>query len=412
MTTVNEAPTRHLVEVGARLPFVARPARLVTVFIGYCQRVVDPPASVGTPLEQIDTPALLIDLDALDENISRMAQVVSTSGVRLRPHAKTHKCPAIAHRQIARGAVGVCCQTVGEAEVMASGGVTDILITNEVWGASKLARLAALARRVKLAVCVDDHRNVAELSEAALSYGSSIEVLVEINVVGDIRCGVDPEGPALALARKAASSPGLRFAGIQAYAGKAQHVREHASRQAAIRRAVEAATATKRLLESNGLECSWVTGSGTGTYYLEAASGVYTELQAGSYVFMDADYGRNLKADGEPFRDFEQSLFVYSTIMSRPTEESAVLDAGIKSSSFDSGPPVLCGVDDTEWLGGGDEHFRVRTPGRTFPFAHGAKVRLIPGHCDPTVNMYDWYAGVREQRVESLLPVAARGCSR
>jgi 3-hydroxy-D-aspartate aldolase len=374
--------------------------------------VDSPPATIGMALESVDTPALLIDLDALDENIHRLRKTASTYGVRIRPHAKSHKSPAIALRQIAAGAVGMCCQKVGEAEAMAYGGITDILISNEVWGSTKLARLAALARQVRIAVCVDDEQNVTDLSAAAEAYGVDIGVLVEINVVGDVRCGVRAGAPALALAKKVASYPRLRFVGLQAYAGRAQHTREYSQRQAAVEYASQLVTKTKNLLERNGHECQCITGSGTGTYNLEAASGVYTELQAGSYIFMDADYGRNLAADGGPYRDFEQSLFIYSTVMSRPTKDSGVLDAGIKSSSFDSGPPTICGVDDPDLVRGGDEHLIVTAKGGHFPYELGDKVKLIPGHCDPTVNMYDWYVGVRNDRVEAVWPIAARGLNR
>lgn len=371
-----------------------------------------PPASIGMALESVDTPALLVDLDALDENIRRMAQAASSYGVRLRPHSKTHRSPVIALRQMAHGAVGVCCQKVGEAEVMAAGGVTDILISNEIWGASKLARIAALARQVKVAVCVDDGQNVADLNAAAGNYDARIAVLIDINVIGDVRTGVQPGEPALNLASKIAGSSRLRFAGLHAYAGKAQHIRDFATRQSVIKHAVELVATTRSLLEEEGLRCPWITGSGTGTYHLEGSSGVYTELQAGSYIFMDADYGQNRAADGGPYRDFVNSLFVYSTVMSKPAADSAVLDAGLKSSSFDSGPPTIFGVPDAEWVGGGDEHFNVRTPGVQFPYALGDKVKLIPGHCDPTVNMYDWIVGFRQDRVEAIWPIAARGYSR
>jgi 3-hydroxy-D-aspartate aldolase len=372
-----------------------------------------PPATIGMSLESVDTPALLIDLAALDENIRRMATAAASFGVRLRPHAKSHKSPAIALRQIGAGAVGVCCQKVGEAEAMAYGGISDVLISNQVWGATKLARLAALAGQVRIAVCVDDQQNIADISAAAEAYGVDIDVLVEINVVEDaFRCGVKAGEPALRLARMVASSPRLRFAGLQAYAGKAQHTREHSQRQAAIAYASELAAETKSLLERDGLECPRITGSGTGTYSLEGSGGVYTELQAGSYVFMDMDYGRNLGEDGGPYRDFEQSLFIYSTVMSRPTEDAGVLDAGIKSSSFDSGPPGVWGLADAETIRGGDEHLIVRMHGGRFPYHLGDKVKLVPGHCDPTVNMYDWYVGVRGDRVEAIWPVSARGLNR
>jgi 3-hydroxy-D-aspartate aldolase len=371
-----------------------------------------PPASIGAPVDSVDTPALLVDLDALDENIRRMAKAASTHGVRLRPHAKTHKSPLIALKQMAHGAVGVCCQKVGEAEVMAWGGVKDILISNEIWGRSKLERIAALAREVKIAVCVDDALNAEDLSAAAVAYGVNLDVLVDINVIGDFRTGVQPGDAALRLAGKVDGFRGLSFAGLHAYAGKAQHIRDFPTRESVIKKAIDLAATTRSLLEREGLSCQWITGSGTGTYQLEAASGVYTELQAGSYIFMDADYGQNLAADGGPYRDFEHSLFVYSTIMSRPTADSAILDAGLKASSFDSGPPVIRGLPQAEWVGGGDEHFNVRTPGSAFPYALGDKVKLIPGHCDPTVNMYDWYVGFRNERVEAIWPVAARGFNR
>jgi D-serine deaminase-like pyridoxal phosphate-dependent protein len=363
-------------------------------------------------LESIDTPALVVDLDALDANIRRMAQVASSHGVHLRPHAKSHKCPAIALRQVASGAVGICCQKVGEAEVMAQSGIKDILLSNEVWGSTKLERLAALARQVRIAVCVDDAQNVADLSAAADTYGVDIDVLVEINVVEDARCGVTAGEPARRLAKSVAGSQGLRFAGLQAYAGRAQHTRDNSERESAVQNAVQLVTTTKTLLERDGLACPWITGSGTGTYNLEASSGIYTELQPGSYIFMDVDYGRNRTADGSSYGDFQQSLFIYSTVMSRQSEAAGVLDAGIKSSSFDSGPPTVCGVDDANLVRGEDEHLVVIASGGHFPYGLGDKVRLIPGHCDPTVNLYDWYIGVRNDRVEAIWPVAARGRNR
>jgi len=373
--------------------------------------VTNPRARVGISLAEAETPSLLVDIDALDRNVARMARFAADHDVKLRPHAKTHRSPIIARRQIAAGAVGVCCQTVGEAEVMAQGGVGDILISNEIWGANKLARVAALARQAKVAICADDARNVADLDRAANDFGVRIDVLVDINVVGDVRTGVHPGEPAVRLAERVAESKWLSFAGLQAYAGKAQHVRDPDERAAAVRTAHEAVAKTRQLLGTAGLDCPWITGSGTGTYMLDGATDLYTELQAGSYVFMDLDYRRNLEADGKFYNDFEQALFVYSTVMSRPSESAAVLDAGLKSFSFDSGPPALDGVPEARWLGGGDEHLRLEVPGRPFPHALGAKVKLVPGHCDPTVNLYDCYLAVRDDRIEAIWPVAARGAS-
>ncbi|MFA5028208.1 MAG: DSD1 family PLP-dependent enzyme, partial [Candidatus Methylomirabilota bacterium] len=280
-----------------------------------------PPAEIGMPLTDVDTPALILDLEAFERNLDRMAKAVAGRPVRLRPHAKSHKCPAIALRQIARGAVGVCCQKVDEAEAMVHGGVGNVLVTNEIVGARKLARLAALATGPAwVGVCADHPENVTALNAAALAYGVRLPVLVEINVGAD-RCGVEPGEPALRLARQIADCPGLRFAGLQAYHGAAQHVREFAQRRAATGSAVEKTRRTVELLAAHGLSCELVTGAGTGSYLFEADSGVFNELQAGSYIFMDADYARNLDPSGAPGGEFEHSLFVYATIMSRPTPE-------------------------------------------------------------------------------------------
>ncbi len=367
-----------------------------------------PPAEIGMSLAAVDTPALLVDLEAFERNLARLAQAVAGSSVRLRPHAKTHKCPTIALRQMAHGAVGVCCQKVGEAEVLVYGGVPDVLVSNEIVGATKIARLAALAGQARVAVCADDARNVEDLSQAAVAFRVRLPVLVEVNVGAD-RCGVEPGEPVLDLARQIARSPGLRFAGLQAYHGGAQHVREFAKRQEAIRSAVEKVRRTMDLLGRHGLTCELVTGAGSGTYRFEAASGVFNELQAGSYIFMDADYAKNLGADGTAAKDFEHSLFVYATVMSRPTKERAVLDAGLKALSVDSGMPWVVGMPDVEYIRAADEHGKLtlHDPARVLEI--GQKIRLIPGHCDPTVNLYDWYVGYRGDRVEALWPIAARG---
>jgi 3-hydroxy-D-aspartate aldolase len=364
-----------------------------------------PPAEIGMPLGDVDTPALLIDLDALERNLRRMAERAKALGVRLRPHAKTHKSPVIARRQMALGAVGVCCQKVSEAEAMVQGGVGDVLVSNEVVGARKLERLAALAREARVAVCVDHPDQVDALSAAAARYAVRLDVLVEIDV-GAGRCGAAPGEPARALVERIARSKALRFRGLQAYQGAAQHIRAYAERRAAIARAVEKARDTAELLARHGLPCEDVGGAGTGSYGFEGASGVYNELQAGSYIFMDADYARNLGEDGEPVHEFEHALFVYATVMSTPARERAVLDAGLKAFSFDSGPPRLADRPDVEYVGASDEHGKLKLAPDNRPLALGDKVRLIPGHCDPTVNLYDWYVGYRGERVEALWPIA------
>jgi 3-hydroxy-D-aspartate aldolase len=367
-----------------------------------------PPARPGMREDEIDTPALVIDLDAFENNLDRMAALVAGSGAKLRAHAKTHKSPVVALLQMARGAVGQCVQKVGEAEVLAWGGVPDILVSNEVVGAGKLARLAALGRITRVAVCADDAAQVVAAEAAAAAAGLRLSVLVEIDV-GGARCGVAPGPDAVALAQHIAASPHLRFGGLQAYHGSAQHLRRPEQRAAAIAAAADSARRTVEQLRQVGLECAIVGGAGTGTFLHEAASGIYTELQAGSYCFMDADYARNLNEAGLPVDTFRQSLFVLATVMSAARPGVAVVDAGLKALSTDSGPPEIWGRPDVRYIGASDEHGTLAFGPETTPPKLGEKLRLIPGHCDPTVDRHDWYVCVRGGRVECLWPVAARG---
>ncbi len=363
----------------------------------------NPPAEPGMPTEAVDTPALIVDLDAFESNLDTMANMAATAGVKLRPHAKTHKSPVVAHLQMARGAVGQCVQKVAEAEVLAWGGVSDILVSNEVVSPRKLARLAALTRISTVAVCADDRRGIEAIEMASRDAGVRLTVLVEIDV-GAGRCGVAPGPEAVALARSIAESPHLRFGGLQAYHGAAQHQRTPEERSASI---AAAATMTARVVDDLrhvGLDCDIVGGAGTGTFALEAASGVYTELQVGSYVFMDADYGRNRPAP--PFRN---ALFVLSTVMSAPQAALAVIDAGHKAVAVDSGMPLVWERPGITYVGASDEHGNLALEPEAEPLRLGQQVMLVPGHCDPTVDRYDWYVGVRKGRVECLWPIAARG---
>jgi D-serine deaminase-like pyridoxal phosphate-dependent protein len=366
-----------------------------------------PPAAIGARVEDVDTPALLLDLDAFEYNLRKLNETLGGARVRVRPHAKSHKCAPLALRQIALGAVGVCCQKVSEAQALVDGGVGDVLIANEVIGAPKLARLAALARRAKVGVCVDDLANVADLDRAAREAGTRLDVYVEVDV-GARRCGVEPGEPALRLAQAISRAGNLRFAGIHAYHGAAQHLRTPAERSAAIAQAVEKVRATVALLEASGLRAEIVTGAGTGTYTLEATSRVYNEIQPGSYVFMDADYGRNLGEDGQPVHTFRHSLFILATVMSHPTPQRAIVDVGLKAHSVDSGMPTVVGVEGARYTRASDEHgvIELAGPGDA---KLGQKVRLIPGHCDPTVNLYDWLVCYRGERVEEIWPISARG---
>ena len=372
-----------------------------------------PPAEIGAPFSDIDTPALVIDLDAMERNMALMAERASALGVRLRPHAKTHKSAIIAAKQVALGAVGVCCQKVGEAEALAAGGVRDILVSNEVAGARKLQRLAALARQIRIGVCVDRFEQIALLSEAARQAGSHIDVLVEIDV-GGRRCGVTPGPEAARYAAEIARHDHLRFGGLQAYHGTAQHLRTPAERQAAIEAARKAVIDTVAPLKAAGFACDTIGGAGTGTFLIEGASGVWNELQAGSYIFMDADYAKNVSDEGGNVPKFEHALFVLATVMSATSDQQVVVDAGHKALSNDSGFPDVWQRPGLSYHRPSDEHGVVTVaPGAASP-AWGDKLLLVPGHCDPTVNLYDWYVGVRSfgtprARVETLWPVDARG---
>ena len=363
------------------------------------------PAKPAMRLQEVDTPALILDLDAFESNLRRLAEAVS-GRVRVRAHAKTHKCPEIAKRQVAAGAVGVCCQKVSEAEAMVEGGIADVLISNEVVGASKLERLAALAMQARIGVCVDDAGNVRDLEAAAQRVGARIDVYVELEV-GMRRCGIAPGEPALALARAIAASKHLRFAGLQAYHGRAQHFRSMDERRDAIGNASLHVQNTKTLLSQAGISCPIVTGAGSGTFMFEIEQGTWDEIQPGSYIFMDRDYARNEWAP--PLPRFEHALFVFATVMSRPEPALAIVDAGLKASSIDSGMPAVWERPGLDYVRASDEHGWIEIASAAAAPAHGEKLLLVPGHCDPTVNLYDWYVCVRDGIVEALWPITARG---
>jgi D-serine deaminase-like pyridoxal phosphate-dependent protein len=364
------------------------------------------PASRGDRLEDVDTPALILDLDRFETNLARMHDAAARGGVRVRPHAKSHKCPEIARRQIAAGGVGVCCQKVGEAEVFLTRGVEDVLITNEVVGDRKLLRLAQLARRfraARLGVCVDDGTVIERLAAACASSDARLDVYVELDV-GQNRCGVATPAGVVALARAVAGRPPLTFRGIHAYAGSAQHRRSVSERREAIQTAAGHAEEARAALTAAGLPCPIVTGGGTGTFMYEADSQVYNEIQPGSYVLMDTDYALNEQDPRVP--RFDHALFVLATVMS-VRGDRATLDAGLKAFSTDSGLPQLAFPG---WTVSNlsDEHTVLhRAEGRLLKL--GEKVLLVPSHCDPTVNLHDWLVAVRQDTVEGLWPVEARG---
>jgi D-serine deaminase-like pyridoxal phosphate-dependent protein len=359
----------------------------------------------GDSVQAIDTPALVIDLDAMQRNLERMAAFARERGLRLRPHAKMHKCAAIAKLQLQAGAVGVCVQKVEEAQALAAQGIDDIFVSNEVIAPHKLVRLAELARRVRIGIAVDSELGVQRLAQALRGAGATADCFIEVDV-GQGRCGVAPAA-AGALAQHVVQA-GLPLAGLQAYHGTAQHLRTPAQRGAAIEQAVARVREARESVLAAGLTCGLVTGAGTGSFEFEAASGVYGELQVGSYLFMDRDYADNQPSSSAP--RFEHALFVKSQVMSR-TASHAVIDAGHKAYAVDSGPPRVWGRD-LEFAGCSDEHGVLRERGDALPEL-GATVWLVPGHCDPTVNLHERYIAVRggleHGRVEALWRIDARG---
>ncbi len=370
----------------------------------------DIPALPGMTEAEIQTPCLVLDLDALERNIAKMGAIAAQMGVRHRVHGKMHKSVDVALLQERLGgACGVCCQKVSEAEVFARGGIKDVLVSNQVRDPMKIDRLARIPKLgARVICCVDDLANVADLSAAALRHGTRIEVLVEIDC-GAGRCGVKTTPEVVAIAKAVDAAPGLRFAGLQAYQGAMQHMDLYADRKAKIDIAVAQVADAVAGLKAVGLACDIVGGGGTGSYYFEGTSGVYNELQCGSYAFMDADYGRILDKDGQRIDqgEWENALFLLTSVMSHANPDKAIVDAGLKAQSVDSGLPVVFGRTDVKYVKCSDEHGVIDDPEGVLKV--NDKLRLVPGHCDPTCNIHDWYVGLRGGVVEVVWPVSARG---
>ena len=368
------------------------------------------PAMVGMDEADIQTPCLVLDLDALERNIIKMGQFAKDKNMRHRVHGKMHKSVDVALLQEKLGgSCGVCCQKVSEAEAFVRGGIKDVLVSNQVRDPAKIDRLARLPKLGARAICcVDDLANIADLSVAAVKHGTQIECLVEIDC-GAGRCGVQSTEDVVAIATAINAAEGLKFAGLQAYQGAMQHLDDYQVRKAKIDVAVAMVAEAVAALKSVGLECEIVGGGGTGSYYFEGESGVYNELQCGSYAFMDADYGRILDRDGKRIDqgEWRNALFLLTSITSHAKANQAVCDAGLKAQSVDSGLPVIFGRTDVEYIKCSDEHGVIADPDGVLKV--GDKLKLVPGHCDPTCNVHDWYVGVRNGKVEALWPITARG---
>jgi D-serine deaminase-like pyridoxal phosphate-dependent protein len=363
---------------------------------------------IGRPVADLPTPALLIDAALLERNLAALRECMGAGTAAYRPHTKSHKSPLIAKMQIAHGARGVCCSKLGEAEVMAAGGVDDIHITTPVVGSDKARRLAQLAAQGRVSVVVDNADNAAELSVAATALGAVIDVLIEMDV-GQGRCGVAGPEQALAVADAIGRAQGLRLKGMQGYQGKLQSMIAFNARRDAVHSALDKLMQGAQALKDHGFPVEALTGGGTGSLAIDLEFGGLTELQPGSYVFMDSTYRRidwNTKAARTPFAN---SLSVLAGVVSRPLAGRAVLDVGWKAASSDSGPPVLKS-DGSPVEFAGDEHSLV-TGAAASALKAGSKLELIPSHCDTTVNLYDRYHVIRNGIVEAVWPVAARGRS-
>lgn len=363
------------------------------------------------PRADAPTPALILDRAALDRNIARMAAFAAASGVALRPHAKTHKSADIGRRQVAAGAAGLCCAKLGEAEALAGEGLSGLHLTSPVVAAGAIARLTALNERSEgLSVVVDHPENVRHLHEANAGAARPLTVLIDVDP-GNRRTGVASAEAAVALARAIAGCGALLLGGVQFYCGSQQHIRSFEARRAAIVERTDYLAAVLDALRSAGHAIPIVTGGGTGSFMIDAELGVLTELQVGSYIFLDREYGDCELAGGNA-PVFEPSLLVDATVISANAAGLVTVDAGLKALSADAGAPQVAGAlaADAHYLFMGDEHGSIVSAAGPLPKL-GDRVALLPGHCDPTVNLYDVYHVRDGDRVVGIWPVTARGRS-
>jgi D-serine deaminase-like pyridoxal phosphate-dependent protein len=361
--------------------------------------------------DDLPTPALLLDLDAFEANVRRMAEHLRRHGLAFRPHGKTHKCGEIARRLIRAGAVGCCAAKISEAEAFARDGIRGLLITTPVVGRHKIERAVALARRCPDTIfCVDHPQNARDLDAAAGAARVRLNVAVDLYV--GRRTGVMPGEPALKLAELIMSLRNLRLAGIQAYAGHASHVVGFEKRREASRAAMEQAAATRQLFESKGIPCPLLSGGSTGTYNIDVEIPGITELQPGSFIFMDVDYNRIGGRDGDFYGDFKNSLTVLTTVISKPAADTAIVDAGLKAFSTDKPFPPECRTrSGITYNFAGDEHGRLSLAGEARAIELGDRLEFVIPHCDPTVNLYDRIYCLRGEAVEDCWRITARGMS-
>ena len=354
---------------------------------------------IGQPKWEADTPALLLDMAAVESNIDQMAVLFADKPCKLRPHVKTHKLPLIARMQLAAGAIGITCAKLSEAQIFLEHGIRDILIANEIVGAAKINRLVAMARYGRILICVDHARNAEDLSRAAEKARVPLDVLVEVNV-GLNRCGVAPGPPAVELVQRVKRLPGLRFRGLMGYEG-GLYIQDFETKRAECQRANRALVSTRDLLVNAGIAVGIVSAGGSNTHDVTGVYPGITDVQVGSYVTMD----RHNEEFGLGFR---QALSLLTTVISRPEPSRAVIDAGLKAISQDAGLPGCRqpGISVTRL---NEEHGHLRIENPASDLKPGDKVELIPSHGCTTIPLHDNYVLVRDGRIESVLPIAARG---
>jgi D-serine deaminase-like pyridoxal phosphate-dependent protein len=359
--------------------------------------------------DEVPSPALLLDLDKFESNIDKMARHLRERKRAFRPHGKTHKCPEIGRRLIEAGAVGICAARLSEAETFADGGITGLLVTTAVIGAPKIARAIQLAARAPDTIFVaDDPQNARDLNAAAAARGITLRIAVDL-FFG--RTGIAPGQPALGLVQLIDSLPHLRFAGLQSYDGAAAHTAPFDARASRTRGTMAQAIETRRLIERSGIACPLVTGGSTGTYRIDSEIDGMTELQPGSFIFMDIEYGTIGGPQGTEYRDFQNALTVVTTVVSRP-QGFAVVDGGFKAFSTDRPfTPAAVNLAGSRYEWAGDEHGRVFLSSESRDLKVGDRVEFIPPHCDPTVNLYDCIYALRGDRIEDVWPISARGKS-
>lgn len=355
----------------------------------------------GTAKSDLDTPALCLDIDLVDANVKRMADYAAQAGVRLRPHSKTHKTPILARKQLEAGAIGVTCAKLGEAEEMGLAGIRDILIANQIIGPLKIARLVNLAGYTDVMVAVEAWENARALSAAAVEKGVRLRVIIEVDI-GMGRCGTLPGEETLALAKRIVTLPGLRFCGLMGYEGHLVMTPSFEERKQKTLADLAGLTATADLLRQNGISVEIVSAGGTGTHAISAHVPGVTELQVGSYITMDAQYRESVGIQ------FDYALTVVATVISARDGDRAVIDAGLKALTRDFGLPIVLNPTGWQIVGLSEEHGSLRRVDGP-PLKVGDKVEIVPNHGCTTINLHDVYHVMRDDRLEAIWPIAARG---